>query len=325
MTKLISPAVRRRVRGLLERAGFRVRRVAPGTVLVSRGETATKHQLPNDAASARSGLAASLVDGVGEVHAPNAVKVHPLGHGAAMVESPRAARRHVFDIHKALFQRMTTAHVADQLQAYGVNCVIDVGAHKGQYARQLRQAGYNGHIVSFEPVPEIFAHLESKAEKDPKWTVYGCALGRAEDTLEMNVVSGTMSSILPPSEYGTGRYKRFRDITSVEVPVRRLDQMLDEIIPDELTEPRLYLKMDTQGYDLEVFAGMGERMHEVVGMQSEVAVLQIYEGMPRLTEAIDTFEKAGFEITGMFPVTREAGTGRVLEFDCVLARTEALT
>jgi hypothetical protein len=100
--------------------------------------------------------------------------------------------------------------------------------------------------------------------------------------------------------------------------------MLDEVLPAGLGERRLYLKMDTQGYDLEAFAGLGERVADFVGMQSEVAVLRIYEGMPRLTEAIETYEGAGFEITGMFPVTREDTTGRVLEFDCVLARAEAL-
>src|SRR5699024_10673372 len=97
------------------------------------------------------------------------------------------------------------------------------------------------------------------------------------------------------------------------------------ILPTELTTPRLYLKLDTQGYDLEAFAGLGERTRDIVAMQSEVALLQIYEGMPRLPPAIETYEGAGFEVTGMFPVTREKDTGRVLEFDCVLARAGTLT
>jgi hypothetical protein len=140
----------------------------------------------------------------------------------------------------------------------------------------------------------------------------------------MNVVSGSMSSLHPPSAYGDRRYKRFQNISTVDVPVRRLENMLDEVIPPDLETPRLYLKLDTQGYDLEVFGGLGEGVDDVVGMQSEVALLQIYEGMPRMPEAIETYEGAGFEITGMFPVIREKDTGRVLEFDCVLARAETL-
>ena len=48
--------------------------------------------------------------------------------------------------------------------------------------------------------------------------------------------------------------------------------------------------------------------------------LNIYDGVPRMTEAIDAFQQAGFYVTGMFPVSRELETGRVLEFDCVMVR-----
>ncbi|MET8468268.1 hypothetical protein ABZY90_25245 [Streptomyces sp. NPDC006422] len=39
-----------------------------------------------------------------------------------------------------------------------------------------------------------------------------------------------------------------------------------------------------------------------------------------MSEALAQYEQEGFEVTGMYPVTRESGTGRVLEFDCVLMR-----
>jgi FkbM family methyltransferase len=263
-------------------------------------------------------------DGVGWVTTRPPARLQPLARGAALVRAPRVARKNTFQIHRALHKQMTTEHVADLLRAYRVNCVLDVGANKGQYARSLRKAGYHGHIVSFEPVQAIAEELAAVAASDENWSVQYCALGREDTTRVMNAVPGSLSSLLPPSEYGTGRYKQFQGIAPVDVPVRRLDGMLDEILPAGLGEPRCYLKMDTQGYDVEVFAGLGERVADFVGMQSEVAVLRIYEGMPRLTEAIETFEAAGFEITGMFPVTREKDTGRVLEFDCVLARAEAL-
>lgn len=140
----------------------------------------------------------------------------------------------------------------------------------------------------------------------------------------MKVVFGTMSSALGPTEYGRQRYKRFGKITTVDVPLRRLDGLLDEITPEELVDPRWYLKLDTQGFDLEAFAGLGDRVRQIVAMQSEMALLSIYEGMPRLPTALATYEAAGFEVSGMFPVTRERDTGRVLEFDCVLVRADAL-
>ena len=50
--------------------------------------------------------------------------------------------------------------------------------------------------------------------------------------------------------------------------------------------------MDTQGYDLEVFAGAGDRIGEFVGMQSEVAALRLYEGSPAMGVAVAAYEEA---------------------------------
>jgi hypothetical protein len=103
------------------------------------------------------------------------------------------------------------------------------------------------------------------------------------------------------------------------VQVRRLDGMLDELLRG-LNRPRPYLKLDTQGFDLDVFAGAGDRIAEFAGMQSELALMQIYEGAPRLPEALALYEEAGFDVAAMYPVSRQGKTARVLEFDCVMVR-----
>ncbi|QLH25825.1 FkbM family methyltransferase [Streptomyces sp. Rer75] len=213
-------------------------------------------------------------------------------------------------------------HVAGLLEKYEVNCVFDVGANAGQYGRRLRGLGYTGRIVSFEPTEEAFAKLEKAAKDDPEWWVFPFALGREEATQSMHVGWATMNSLLGASDYGKERYRRFAKDRTEEIEIRRLDSVMDKALAG-LTDPRPYLKMDTQGYDLEVFAGAGDRIGEFVGLQSEVAVLRLYEGSPAMSEAIAAYEDSGFGITGMYPVTREDTTGRVVEFDCVMMRADA--
>ena len=226
-------------------------------------------------------------------------------------------------VDKAFGHYLVHRHVAGILAMYRVNCVIDVGANRGQYARELRQAGYGGHIASFEPVPDDYARLAAAARGDERWTVHPYALGREDGVIEMNAVPGTLSSLLEPTRFGARRYERLREPRTVEVAVRRLDGLLDAVLAP-VTAPRPYLKLDTQGFDLEVFAGLGERAAGFVGMQSELALMRIYEGMPRLPEALATYEAAGFEVTGLYPVSRQSRTARVLEFDCVMVRPGAL-
>ena len=245
---------------------------------------------------------------------------------AWMVGGKRSRSRTPADnwgLHKAAASSLCARHVADLLVNYEVNCVFDVGANKGQYGKQLRDFGYKGRIVSFEPVPDALAKLRKAAERDRDWQVRPFALGRSASVQDMHLGWKTMNSLLEPSEYGQKRYKRFADTSSTtQVELRRLDEIMDEAL-EGIAEPRPFLKMDTQGFDMEVFAGAGERMGEFVGMQSEVAALQLYEGSPHMSEAIAAYEDAGFEITGMYPVTREGNTGRVVEFDCVMARAAA--
>ncbi|HWT26065.1 MAG TPA: FkbM family methyltransferase [Solirubrobacteraceae bacterium] len=254
------------------------------------------------------------------VHRMPGPRVQAVSEDLAVVSRRRLER---FEREKQLVRHLLHQHVVTILRLYRVNCVIDVGANHGQYARRLRRAGYKGHIVSFEPVAETFERLAASAARDPRWSVHRCALGREESVVTMNVVPGTLSSVLTPTQFGYDRYRQLHDATAEDVPVRRLDALLDEILAP-VPDPRPYLKLDTQGYDLEVFAGLGDRARDLHGLQSEVAVMQIYDGMPMMPEAIATYEAAGFEITALYPVSRQSRTGRVVEFDCVMVRADAL-
>ena len=86
--------------------------------------------------------------------------------------------------------------------------------------------------------------------------------------------------------------------------------------------PRLFLKLDTQGYDLQALGGAGDRMGDVVALQSEISCIPIYEGMPHLTQQIAAYEQAGFASAGMFPVTWDHETLAVIEFDLLMVRRE---
>jgi FkbM family methyltransferase len=305
----------RRLLRLLPRLGVRVTDLAPGAAVVSRSAA----RLSVTAADRSTWIVRRAKDGAPPEGEGSAVR---LGDSGGVLLLDAAARRDERGLQLAAAEYLCTHHVAAMLERYAVNCVFDVGANTGQYARRLRRLGYTGRIVSFEPAPETFARLERAAADDPDWRVHPFALGRADTAAALHTGWKTMNSLLAPSDYGKGRYGRFATSDTQEIPVRRLDGVIDEALAG-LAEPRPFLKMDTQGYDLEVFAGAGERIADFVGLQSEVAVLRLYEGSPAMAESIAAYEAAGFGITGMYPVTREAATGRVVEFDCVMMRADA--
>ena len=306
---MVSPMLR----ALLQRSGFAVHSLGDAGWHVAR-----RGGHPTSTRRLRRG--AWLV----ELGRPRRVRrIGPARVDAHLVYDRRAARRHMRHFQKALGDVLAEEQIAWVLRKLGINCVLDVGANKGQYARTIRRNGYTGRIVSFEPLPHLVAPLRKAAEGDPDWLVHECALGEENTAAQINVVRGsTMSSLLPPSDFGRDWSSKLREQRTEPVELRRLDSLLDEAVAG-IDNPRVYLKMDTQGYDLETFRGAGDRIDEILGMQSEVSCLPIYDDMPRWPEQLAEYEAAEFELAGMFPVSRHVRTLRVIEFDCVMVRAAA--
>jgi FkbM family methyltransferase len=211
--------------------------------------------------------------------------------------------------------------VQSLIEKFKIDVVIDVGANEGQFARNLRSF-YAGQIHSFEPVSSVYEKLAVSASDDPNWHVHKLAIGSQDSTQTINVSDSTMfSSFFKTNEYCIEHFGGKTIGTMGEVvSVRRLDKLLDEIVPD-IESRRVFLKMDTQGYDTEVFKGLGNKINLVSVLQSEVSLIPIYEGMPHWTDSISEYERAGFGVAGMFPVNLDSG--RIIECDCLLIRVKS--
>jgi FkbM family methyltransferase len=220
---------------------------------------------------------------------------------------------------------LRSKHLRGVFQRLKVNCVFDVGANRGQYARNLRGSGFEGHIISFEPMREAYLELERAAAGDPRWKVYNLALGSVEAVESFNVAEDSVfNSFLAPNTYSQRVFGAKSRVERVEeVSLKRLDGIYEEAVRD-IASPRVFLKMDTQGYDLEVVRGGQGCMQSVLGLQSELSLIPIYEQMPDFLQALRTFQDLGFELTALFPVTREVRTLRVIELDCVMIRAAAV-
>lgn len=213
------------------------------------------------------------------------------------------------------------SHLERLFKALEINLVLDVGGNTGQYGNMLREIGYQGWIVSFEPIPDCYDIL--KAHADNQWKVYNFALGSENKTIEMNITKASaFTSFLEPNAYARQiRAKEVPVVTTRQVNVHVLDDMLKEILARiDVDRPRIFLKMDTQGYDLEVFKGAVNSLDHVLALQSEISVIPLYDDMPDYIEAITTFREKGFEITGLYPVTRDPDTLFLVELDCVMKK-----
>ena len=214
----------------------------------------------------------------------------------------------------AIARFLELSHLRTLLSLLRINCVLDVGANEGQFAGELRRIGYRGRLVSFEPVPSVYRKLENNFRDDAEWRGFQHALGSRDETAMIHVQPDltVMSSIRKP------RNVRRENLREERIQVRRLDALIDQITAD-IAEPRLFLKMDTQGFDLEVFHGAERALERVFGLQSELSIVPLYDDMPSYLQALATYEKAGFTLYDLTVVNR-MDDGALLELNCFMRR-----
>lgn len=209
------------------------------------------------------------------------------------------------------------ARTIDLIARHDIDIVLDVGANRGFWSAHLRASGYAGHIVSFEPIAANAAAIDAKRKGDPRWIAEPCALGVEDGEADFNIVLSGPGDETVLSSFLAIRNPNARTQTE-RVKVRRLDSFLP-LIKSLSADPRIFLKMDTQGYDLQVVRGAGALLGHVRLLQSELSVEPLYDGMVPYTEALATYADLGFALQDLFVVNRTADGG-ILEYDALMAR-----
>lgn len=201
------------------------------------------------------------------------------------------------------------------MDLYQVGLVLDVGANVGQFYDYLRMhVGYEGWVVSFEPNPACVARLRARLANESLWAVEPVALGGREGTLTLNIMrSSSFSSFLAPDPGAVPELKHLNTIEDrCNVPVRRLDAI--DLTRYAAPATPIFLKLDTQGYDLEALKGAVGLLERCVAIQTEASVLPIYAEMPDIMDTIMALAGYGFSMVHAFPVTRDSAL-RAVEFD----------
>ncbi len=101
--------------------------------------------------------------------------------------------------NRKIYDRLCQLRIKTLLDRYQINVVIDVGANEGQFASELRRMGYQGKIISFEPIASVFEKLKKVASTDRDWDVYNLALGQKNSQQTLNKAGDTDFSTLQKS------------------------------------------------------------------------------------------------------------------------------
>jgi FkbM family methyltransferase len=207
------------------------------------------------------------------------------------------------------------------LDVYGVDTVFDIGANAGDSGQYLRNIGFRGRIVSFEPVTAVYRQLAARAAEDPLWDCENIALGDepGERRIHVSGAGGVSSSLLASTGHMETQAPELRTIGSEMVRVDTLQSVVERHYPQG---NRLFLKIDAQGCEKQILEGAGSQLEKVVGMRIELALVRSYEGAPLMTDMLPYLAGLGYRLCGIEEAWSNRATQEVYEVDAVLFRTE---
>ncbi len=204
------------------------------------------------------------------------------------------------------------------MKSRGIDLVLDVGANTGQFGTLLRQLGFRGRIISFEPLKDAFATLRQITANDPLWDCHNLALGDSDRTALINISANSYSSsFLPVSARSVRIEPTIAYVGQEAARIRRLDAILDSLArPEEV----IYLKIDTQGYELNVLKGALGVIDRIPLIQLETAFSEGYEKQPLIEETISFLRHLRYRIVSIEPGWEDPRTAEMLEADLIFAR-----
>lgn len=226
----------------------------------------------------------------------------------------KAIRRVGYDL------RRCEPDLMDFLRSRQIDTVLDVGANIGQFGCKLRAAGYTGRIISFEPIEAVFQTLKSVADRDGNWTVHHTALGHTRGLQKIKISESSVFSSLLEQTSAAQRY----DLAARVLREETIDVDLLDNLSAEFRSSRVFLKIDTQGFEREVLSGATESLGGILGIQAELPIMHLYKGVWSFSEALDYFSERGFILSQVCPANYDKeDEASLLELDCIFRRNDS--
>lgn len=218
------------------------------------------------------------------------------------------------------FVEYITQRFIEECRGFATDVILDIGANTGQFARDLRARGYHGHIVSFEPLSQAYAELVGAADSDPLWDVAErCAIGANDGWAEINIAGNSYSSSLLPM-LDLHREAAPHSAYTGKEPCRvtTLDSFVDGTFSDPTTI--FGVKIDTQGYEAEVLAGLKRNHNRVKVILCEMSVAPLYARGPTMSELSDLLAELNYHCVALCPELLDPRTGKLLQVNGVFVK-----
>ncbi len=195
-------------------------------------------------------------------------------------------------------------------QNFNIKTVIDVGVAFGTHS--IYDSYPNARYFLVEPVAECRPLLE-RLKQRLNAEYFLVAAGATDGEVTFNVHDDISGSSLYSQVEG-----RALDGEARPTPMRRLDTLL----PANLERPVL-LKIDTQGAEIEVLKGLGQRISEIDLLIVETSMMPMRVGIPEFAAIVRYCDEAGFAVYDVLEGHNRSLDGALAQIDLAFVRKDS--
>ncbi|WP_028981231.1 FkbM family methyltransferase [Sporocytophaga myxococcoides] len=170
-----------------------------------------------------------------------------------------------------------------------VNTIYDLGANVGTWSLLAKTMVPKAAIHAFEPIKEYQEKFLANTRKVDNVRLHKIGIGNMNGEMSMHI-AGHSSSFLEITEAITNIFPNERKTGEVFTPVRRLDDYVHE---NNLPYPQL-MKLDVEGYELEVLKNASECLKRCQYLILEVSFSERHKGQALFHEIISFLGKNNF-------------------------------
>jgi FkbM family methyltransferase len=202
-----------------------------------------------------------------------------------------------------------------------IRTVLDVGANEGQFIKVARALFPHASVLAFEPNPHLIPTLESLLASSGSGAILPLACGRESAVTPLYLTKFSPSaSLLQPTDLRIPDFPVAEIGETIQVKVERLD---DVVRSSELARSPYLLKIDVQGFELEVLQGAIGILPEVRVVVCEVNAADFYAGQAGFEQIYLFMREHGFKLVDIGEPIRARATAEVLYFDVAFLKSAA--
>lgn len=170
--------------------------------------------------------------------------------------------------------------------------IIDIGSNKGQFILLIEKIYPNKNIYSFEPIKEMIDKQKKFFAYKNNIIFHNIALGSSTTLKEFLITTRMDSSSFLKIVSDKNKSKNYDIVENRNIQINTLDNLL---INEKISHPVL-IKIDVQGYELEVLRGANNLLKKTDYLLLEVSKNEMYQNQPIEKVIVEYLKNLNFDI-----------------------------